>query len=298
MAAGTTDTSNSQTGESGSHHIEIKNPDAFQSGVAGGFNWVEDNSKLVVALIVVAILGGIGYVGFQFVAKRQEMQAQDAFYAAEAPFTKKREAFERSKYRAFMPADQLPPETEKDVAATGDLAKDYGTTLEALEKVAKDFPGTSAGAQAALLAGETYLSYKQPDKTVELGQLAATKLSSGHTLADLGRMMWGNALATKGDCTGAVGVWQPLLDQNKAAYLQSDVALRSGLCFEQMGQLDRAKELYQKATAAQPESGAATTAKGLLRAIELKSPTASAAPTAEAAAAPAAAAPAAPTSGH
>ncbi len=241
MSTGTTDTSGTP-GTSGSHHIEIKDADAVQSGLASGFNWIEDNAKLFVALIVLAVLGGIAYAGVQFVNRRQETQAQEAYYKAEASFMKKKEEFERAKFKDFMPAEQAKSQPAA-TAATGDIAKDYGSDLAALEAVAKEHAGTAAGAQAAILAGETYLSYKQPDKAIELAQIPATKLSSSHTLAQLSRVLWGNALAAKGDCQTAVTTWQPLLTDSNANHLKADVSLRSGLCFEQMARQDSSHEL-------------------------------------------------------
>ncbi|RYZ70401.1 MAG: hypothetical protein EOP05_13345 [Proteobacteria bacterium] len=85
----------------GAHHIEIKDADAVQAGLAGGFNWIEENAKLFIALIVCAILGGLAYVGVQYVGRRQEAQAQDAYYKVESAFMKKREEFERAKYKAL-----------------------------------------------------------------------------------------------------------------------------------------------------------------------------------------------------
>ncbi len=250
------------------HRIEVKDADQVQEKLVGGFNWLEDNSKIVVALIVIAVLGGLAYAGVQIVTNRQEKSAQADYYKAEAPFTKKKEAFEKSKFKAFMPAnaeDKTPTEV-----ASGDISKDYGPLLTDLESVAKDHAGTAAGGQAALLAGQTYLEYKQPDKAIEYAQLAGSKLPKDSTLGVLGKVLWGNALSAKGDCQGALGVWQQVLDTKTAAYLHPDVSVRSGVCFEKMGQNDRALEMYRSASAV-AESASAGTAKGLLRALELKS---------------------------
>lgn len=263
--------SNQTPGES--HRIEVRNADPLQAGLAGGLNWVEENAKLVAALVVIAILGGIGYIGLQLVGKRQERQAQEAYFAAEAKYAKIKEGFERAKFKAFLPPEQQASQPDAQ-AASGDLSKDYGTVVADLEKVAKDYAGTTASAQAALLAADTYLQYKQADKALELAQIPAQKLSKDHTLHHLGSVMWGNALAAKEDCQGAISQWQQVLEQPKATYLHADVSLRAGLCLEKMGQNDRAAEMYRKASSVAPESGAAQTAKGLLRALEMKSPAA------------------------
>ncbi len=253
------------------HRIEVKNADVVQEQLVEGFNWIEDNAKIVVAVIVIAVLGGLGYAGVQIVSNRQEKAAQNEYYKVEAPFLKKREAFEKTKFKAFMPAesaDKTPGEI-----ATGDLAKDYGALITGLETTAKEYSGTAAGGQAAILTAQTYLDYKQPDKAVEYAELAATKLPKGHTLGLLATVLWGNALAAKDDCKGALGVWQKVLDTPAASYLQGDVSVRSGVCFEKLGQNDRALEMYRKASGATGGSASSSAAKGLMRALEMKTAT-------------------------
>lgn len=275
MAKGTTPdaTPQSAPADNSLPRIDIKNADQFQSTVASGLNWMEDNAKVVVALIVIAILASIGYAGLQWVGRRNERQAQEAYYAAESKYTKLKEGFDRAKFKAFMPPTQENDPAVKETPATGDLAKDYGAVIGELEKVAKDHAGTAAGAQAGLLAADTYVSYDQPDKAIEVVQLAANKLKTNQTLQQLSVMMWGNALATKGDCEAALTRWQDVLKNEQAQFLHPDASLRSGLCLEKLGRADAAMEMYRKASAAS-ESAAGSTARGFLRALEVKGATA------------------------
>lgn len=259
------------------HRIEVKDADVVQGQLLHSAHWLEDNAKLVVAVIVIAVLGGIGYAAWSGLSKRQERLAQEAYYTAEAPFMKKREAFEKTKFKAFMPVgaqDKTPGET-----ATGDIAKDYGPLLTNMETVAKDHAGTAGGAQAAIFVAQTYLDYKNADKAAEFAQIPASKLSKDHTLASLGRVLWGSALSEKGDCQQALSVWQPLLETKSAEFLSADVNLRMGTCLEKLGQNDRAAEAYRSAAKA-GESPAASSAKALLRNLELKMPSAAAVPAA------------------
>ena len=270
-ADGTDGTANGKI-EDALHHIEIRNADAFQKTLVSGVSWAEKNAKLIVALLVIAILGGLGYAGLQWVGRKQERAAQEAYYAAESKFTKLKEGFERAKFKAFMPEQSKDdPKAPPAVAATGDLAKDYGTVIDDLDRIAHEFAGTTGGAQAGILAGETYLSYKQADKAIAVVQVAAQKLKPTQTLQQLSQVLWGNALAAKDDCQGAVGVWQQVLSNPSAAYLASDVSLRSGLCFEKLGQNDRALEMYRAASLASGDSSSGQAAKGFKRALELKS---------------------------
>jgi tetratricopeptide (TPR) repeat protein len=238
----------------------------------GGFGeFMEQNAKLLFAIFVVIMLGALGYVGYQFVQKHQERIAQDDLSPAEEKFNKMKDGFEQAKMQALMPG--MAPKDDKTVQAkpaTGNLEQDYGSVLTDLEKVARERAGTSAGAQAAILLADTYISYKQPEKAIEMAKIPAERLSSSNTLASLARVLWGTALADKGDCGQAVGVWQAVIDSKNDKFLHPDVGLRSGLCYEKLGQLDKAAEMYRKVSAEAGDSAAGQTAKGLLRALEMK----------------------------
>jgi len=256
------------------HEQDLKGPDSIQNTIWGGWHLIEHNAKLIAALVVVGLLAGIGSIAFQFISKRQERAAQEAYYAVETRYNQLREGFDKAKLEALMPSMAPPAGKEKkneSKPASGQLDQDYGSVIGDLEKVARDHTGTTGGAQAALILAETYLSYNQPDKAVEIAQLPAKSLPAGHLMANLAKVLWGNALAAKGNCQEAVGVWQQVIDNKKAAFLHPDVSLRSGICYESLSQPEKAAEMYRKVTSEAAESIAGQTAKGLLRAIELKS---------------------------
>lgn len=264
--------------------VAIKDPDAVQKGIIDVWGWVEDNAKVIAALVVLLVLAGIAHVAFNAYWDRQERKAQGEYFAAESKYAKLKEGFDRAKFKGLVPTPKTAT-PEKAEAATGDLAKDYGSVLPELEKVAKDRDGTTAGAQAAILVAETYLEYKQADKAAEYAQLPAKSLAKSNVLAPLSQVLLGNAHAAKPDCAAAVKVWQDVLDNKNAAFLHGEVGLRSGICFENMNQPDKAAEMYRKVTVDDAQSASATTAKGLLRALEVRGGS-TAAPAAAAAAQP------------
>jgi predicted negative regulator of RcsB-dependent stress response len=249
--------------------VQIKDPDAVQKGIIDVWGWVEDHAKILAAALVLLIIAGIAHVVTHAYWDRQERKAQGEYFAAESKYAKIKEGFDRAKLKGLVPPSKTTPE-KADVAASGDLSKDYGSVLPELEKVARERNGTTAGAQAALLVGETYLEYKQADKAAEFAELPVKGLSKKNVLNPLARVLWGNALATKNDCAGAVKIWQEVLDDKGAGFLHGEVGLRSGLCFESMNQPEKATEMYRKVTVDDAQSASATTAKGLLRALEVR----------------------------
>lgn len=285
MANGTNDTTNQPNSakrpvgkpvrSSGAEHAAeqaaVRNPDAVQKGIIDVWGWVEDNAKLLAGLLLLLIIAGIAHVIMHSYWDRQERKAQSDYFAAESKYTKIKESFDRAKFKALVPPTATKPESATDQAATGDLQKDFGSVLPDLEKVARDHKGTTAGAQAAILLAGTYLDYKQADRALEFAELPSRELGKKHLLAQLSQMLLGGAQAVKGDCGAAVKTWQDVLDNKNANALHGEAALRSGLCFETMNQPEKAMEMYRKVSADDPQSAAANTAKGLLRALEIKS---------------------------
>ncbi len=238
----------------------------------GGFGeFVENNAPVMGALFAIIVAAALIYEGVQFMHKRHELSAATAYYPVEAQFSKIKEGFDQAKMQNFMPTAKAKA---GGAPATGDIEKDYGAVLPGLEKIATENAGTTAGAQAAMVLADTFINYKQPEKAVDYAKGAAEKLSSRNTLAPLARVLWGTALAQKGDCAAAVTVWQPILDNKSSAFLSSDVALRSGLCFEKMNQNDKAAEMYHRVVAVAEQSTNGQTAKTYLRALDLKTPAA------------------------
>lgn len=262
--------------------INVKNPDAVQASLVDVWHWVEHNGHLVIGVIVVLVLGASAWTTVRWLNKRAERKAQDAYYAVEAKFTKLRDDFEKGKFKKFMPAEQVKAaDAEVGKIATGNLEQDYGSVMTELDSFARERVGTTAGAQAAILASATYLEYKQPEKAIELGRLTTEKLGVKSLMGQLAAVSYGNALVAKGDCASAIAAYQKVLDRPDAAYLHSDLNLRAGICFEKLQQNDRALEMYRKAAAnggqAAGQSAVAQTAKGLMRALEVKMRTTSAA---------------------
>ena len=245
----------------------------LNSALGGGTfaEFVERYAKLIFAVFIIAVLAGFGYVGLQFLQRRQERAASEAFFPPEERFTKIKTGFDQAKMNKLMPGlTTKDPKTADAKPATGNLDQDYGSVITDLDKVAHERAGTSAGAQAAIMLAETYLNYKQPDKAADIARLPAEQMGSSNTLSQLARVLWGTALADKGDCQAAVKVWQPILDSKRDKFLVPDVSLRSGTCYEQLNQPDKAAEMYRRVTSEGAESVAGQTAKGLLRALEVK----------------------------
>lgn len=248
----------------------IRERDFLQEGMLSFVEFLEANKGLVAGLVVIAALAGVGVVGWEFFSERKEISAQESFYSVEKTYSEKREKFDQAKYGALTggKVDEMI-KAGTAVRASGDLAKDYGTTIEELEAFASEHKGTTAGVQASLLAAETRIQYQQPDQAAASLDTAVKSTKANSLVGGLARMAQGNAQAVGGHCDQALKSWEEVLAAKDIAFLHSEAALRSGLCLEKAGDKPKAIEMYRKASGESEKSTSAQTAKTLLRALEL-----------------------------
>ena len=246
----------------------IHHRDFFQELMHRSVDALERNLSAVLAIIGILALAGAGWMGWGWIEARTEKTAQENLYPLEKQYAERRDGFERAKFAALSKApDKTAPAAP--VAATGDLAKDYGDLVDRLESFAKENTGSAAGVQAGLLASQTRLEYNQTDRALETLKLLREKNSTSKLMGLLVRMAEGNALAANEKCAEALSLWQQVLEQKTGAFLHGEASLRAGICLESMGQKDRAIEMYKKASAESQQSATAQSAKSLLRRLEV-----------------------------
>ncbi len=252
---------------------ELREPDAFLKSMETGLSFLEKYAKAIAAIVAIAIVGTLIYSLMGYLERRKENHAQEAFYTVDAKYAKLKEGFEKVKMQAIIPDVAGKDKKSEGTPASGDVQKDYGSVITDLQTVQTSNPGTKAAAQAGLDLAEIYMSYKQPEKAAEAVSLSARALSHDELMGGLSYMMWGNALAAKGDCTQAIEMWQKVISVKTVSYLHPDATLRTGICYENLKQNDKAIEMYKRASQEFADSSAGQTAKTLLRALEMKNKT-------------------------
>ncbi len=264
---------NSTLVESVSSEIQsIRDRDVLQESMLSFVEMLERNKTVVASVVVIAIVAGLGVVGWEMMSERKEKSAQEAFYGLEKQYTAKREKFDQAKFGAITGAkvDELVKAGTAAVAS-GDLAKDYGTTVEDLESFATTHKGTAAAVQASLLAAETRIEYKQAEQAAKNLESTVNATKANSLLGALARMATGNAQAMAGQCDQALKTWDQVLAAKDLGFLHAEAALRSGLCLEKAGDKPKAIEMYRKASSEGEKSTSSQTARSLLRALEIGS---------------------------
>ena len=243
--------------------------DAIEEGLQRFFGTVETYAQPLVSAVAVVLIVGIGFIGFDAYKGKQEDKAANALYSVEADYLKTKDAFEKGKFKdPTASAADKAADAKEAKTATGDLTKDYGNIIPGLESVAKEYPKTSAGAQASLDLADIYTDYAQWDKAIAAAIVPTENLGADQLLYAIGQLSLGNAYAGKGDCQSAVGAYSKVFTLSKN-FLKPDAYLKAGVCYDKLGQNDKASEMYKKASE-DAQSGTAQTARGLLRALEMK----------------------------
>jgi predicted negative regulator of RcsB-dependent stress response len=236
--------------------------------------FLEANWTSVVAGLAVIAIGSLLYASYDYFTHRAEAKAEDALYLAESPYVKAKEGFDKAKMKALMPAfgesDESGAATAKP--ATGDLEKDYGSSVAGLEGVIDAYPKSHAAQQAGLDLASIYLDYKQPDKAAAAIVKATATASAKDVIGALALTALGDVRAAQGQCEAAIAAWKRILDEPRAAYLHGELTVKTGVCYENLKQNDKALEAYRKTTQDFGDTAAARTARSLMRAIELRGP--------------------------
>lgn len=266
---------------------ELKGHDAFVTAVDHFWARIAKHRMIVLAILGVLVLGGAGSSILSYFESRKEELAQKDLFLAEHEFSKKQQAFEQAqteirkqenlkKSPAKKADKKLAQEAESALAKarkeakTGDLNKDFGDVLPALEKVVTQHSGTKASTIAALAATKVYLDYNQPQKALAILSPIEGKIQKGDVLEGAFLSSLGVSYERAGQCDKAVPVWEKITSSAKLDLFHADAFLKLGLCYEKLGNTAKATESLEKAASKSPESNTAKVSKRLLRLMKVK----------------------------
>jgi tetratricopeptide (TPR) repeat protein len=242
--------------------------DSFEENMRNFFDGTRTYGKEVGAVAVVILVLALSWLGYDAYKDKKEQAATTALYPFQSDYVKTREAFDKAKFKDLTPPSQ-DPESDSIQAtkkASGDLQTDFGVDITGFEKVAHDYVGTKAGAQASIYLAEIYNHYGQFEKSAAAAQAAAQSVSQSNVLYAIAQLELGNANANQGHCKEALEAYAKVVSQT---FLKPDAYLKSGVCYESLGQADQAADMYRKASE-DTQSSTGQTAKTLLRALEIK----------------------------
>lgn len=240
---------------------ELRSPDAFVKTMEQGYSFTTKYGKAIASVVIILLLVAVGLVVSGMLQDRRETKAVQALYTPQSQYKKLQDQFQAAKAPVDPKAD---PKAAKPAAATGDLQKDYGSVIPGFESVIKEHSGTVAAGQAAVYLATIYQEHGKLDEAKATLEQPLKDLKSGTLIYSVANMVYGNILASQDNCKDAVATFEKVKN-----FLSVDASVKAGVCYEKLGQLDQAAEMYRKAST-ESESSSSLAAKGYLRALEQK----------------------------
>ncbi len=262
---------------------ELRRPDQLTAVGQNLFYHTMRNQKLILGVFVLLVLAGAGFVLWEKSSLSKELQVQEEYYTIEKTYLKKKEGFDKAeadKKDATAKIEDKKTEDKKSEAASGDLAKDYGSEVEGWSKLIDAHASSKAGAMAALELSQLYLKY---NKTAEALQVLSKVKSQQNSDSLLGAMVfhaYAGLLSNQGQCQEAVGIWENLEKKKKMDFIVEQAQLGRALCLETLGQVEKAETVLndlvagkastEKQAQPKPKSQAQRFAEKYLRYLKFK----------------------------
>jgi predicted negative regulator of RcsB-dependent stress response len=253
---------------------DAKTPDQMTQTLRKGFVWTTTHSKIVAVGIIVFVAIGLGTSLYGYFVQQKEIAQQEKYFLLEKNYLAKKADFDTAERAASMPKDKKAPPADTGKMPTGDIAKDYGTALTDLENFINENPQTQAAQMAVLHLTDSYMKYKNPDAALALIQKVQPSLDKKEVLSALVHIQWGNILAGKGDCNGALPHWEQVTQVKRFAFAHDEARLRMGFCYQSMNDVAKAEQIYtevaKSAGTTDRDFAAAREAEKFLRLIKAK----------------------------
>jgi predicted negative regulator of RcsB-dependent stress response len=231
---------------------KAKQPDMVTAQLKKSFEWTTQHSQITMAAVGAFLVTGFVWGGLQWMQNKKEVAAQEKYFSVENEYLQKKTKFQEG----------------KDLKETGDAEKDYGASIAGFQSVIQNHPGTKAAKMAALAVSEIYIKYKMAPAASDA--LTKTKPESDRSLmSSLVMLQLGNVYADDKKCDQALTWWNKISAQDNL-FLNPDLHLQKGLCYESLKQLPKAEENYNQVLAEAKDSNAAKSAEKYLRLLKTK----------------------------
>jgi tetratricopeptide (TPR) repeat protein len=252
---------------------DLRSPDAFISSARRALEKIAEYRSVLLVVVAIAIVGGVVWAAFGSYNHKREEKAQASLFVAE----KKLKAIEDGFNKASNPPNLLPAakdakKDKKDVVPqgpkpTGDLEADYREALKPLREVVETYPGTQAFVVASLNLAELYNQHGKYAEGIPLLEKAAQSAKHPVTKGFVWNQL-GLAHQGKGDCGKAIEYWQKIEADKNLGFLHGTSLIRTGLCYEDLKQFDKAEQAYHRAEGLTGDADASKAARKYLRLLK------------------------------
>jgi tetratricopeptide (TPR) repeat protein len=208
-------------------HDEAKEKDILQVSGINTMGWVDKHVPTVLTILAALFVVGLALVVFNHFKSKSEITAMESYYKIEKEYLKKKE----------------------ELKSMGDLEKDYGSTIVEFKNIISKYDGSGAASLSALHLAEIYNQYKKPEEGLLALESQKNKVTDSSLIGGLLLQTYGTLLANQGKCAEASKVWESLLGKKTLSFMESELKIKIALCYELLGDLEKAKSLFQEVSA-------------------------------------------------
>lgn len=250
----------------------LKNPDVFISTSDHIFNYIEHHFKTAVAIVGIAVVASLAYVGYNYMQAAKEQRAAEALYQPEAALKKAESDVREQRAKAVQALAGGKAEKPAKVEAMQppDYAKDFAPHVEQLKEKLRSYGDTKAALVSALNLSYFLHQQKQFPQALEVLDLPKYKPAQNELLNGFWLMHKGVTLLENQKVDGAMEAYQSVLKIEALKPFHPEALLKLGVCYELKGDAAKAREMYEKLSHEYPRTEASQSAQQYLRLLDLK----------------------------
>lgn len=243
-----------------------KGNDPFVSGVATAWSGIEKYRVAALSFAAAFVLLGAGYSVYAWKSKQSEVEAQGQYFLAKRTLDDIQKSFSVDE-KAVLEAEKNNTKPPLPKQKTNDITQDYGPAVEKLESVVNQFPKSKAAVMAGLELSTLFQEYKQADRALSVMEKLEKSAAKGDITYGFVLLHKGNALQAKGDCGGAISVWERINQEKSLNLVHAESLLRQALCRDSMGETAKAQEIFRKLVQDFADTDPGKAARRFLRAV-------------------------------
>lgn len=244
---------------------ELKTPDPFLKKGAEVAQVLENKWPLILGGFLAVVAVGAAYVGYTQWNKYQELQAQeDLFVWVNKIEQKQKDWFEKEQ------ASMNPEKPTEASGFKGDFEADFSPLVSGLEQEIKSHKSTVAAQAAAMKLADFLAEHERVDQASQLLMDVEASVSDSDWLYGLYKVQLASLLSQKGQTQDALERLEKLTDVKAASFLHPEVYLKIGLLYEQLGQVEKAQDVYARVSTDYGDTEAGKTAQSYSRLLEIQ----------------------------
>ncbi len=237
---------------------EIKGPDRFLRISQVSVRFFNDHKVPLLSVVFAFFFIGIAWTGVNYYFEQKELKAQKAYFLIEKDYEQFLSDWEKNK--------------DKDKDKDENIIKNKEQADQLAHRFSSFFnenKNTLASVMATLSLADLYERLENVDQAIEALE-KVKNVSKSTVINSLALNQLGRLFAHKKDCNQSIEIWKKILDRKEQEFLHGDVQLKIGLCYEQLQDLEKAKEYYTKVKIGKANSSASQIAKKYLRYLDLQ----------------------------